>query len=56
MARTTLTLSIKLPWWWRLYVGSLALMEALGMLRADPAIAAEFVVRHMVVKVNGKRI
>jgi hypothetical protein len=56
MAQTTLTLSIRLPYWWRLYIGSLLMMQSLGMLRIDTVTAAEFVVRHAVLKVNGKRI
>lgn len=56
MAQSTMSITIKLPWWWRLYLGSLVLMHALGMLRPDPDVAAAFIVRHIKFYLGGRRI
>jgi len=56
MAELAMAITVRLPWWWRLYVGSLLLMCALRMLRPDPDVAAAFIVRHTKLYLGGKRI
>lgn len=56
MADLAMTITFKFPWWWRLYLGSLMLMDELGMLRYNPDIAVEFIVRHTKIYLGGRRI
>ncbi|WP_156456943.1 hypothetical protein [Bradyrhizobium sp. CCH5-F6] len=46
----TVTLSVKLPFWWRAYVGALKFFSDLGWLSVDPQAAADFVCRHTTVR------
>jgi hypothetical protein len=43
----TITITIKLPFWWRAYVGVLKFFHDLGILRVDTAATAAFIVRHV---------
>ncbi|MCK1541445.1 hypothetical protein IVB12_05490 [Bradyrhizobium sp. 179] len=51
----TVTVSVKLPFWWKAYVGALRFFHDLGLLRVNPEIAADFIVRNASFQVGGKR-
>lgn len=46
----TVKLSIKLPWWWRLYFWALIFFSDMGILKIDTKVAADFVARHTKVR------
>ncbi len=54
MAAVILSLRVRLPWWWRLYLWVLIFFEySVGSV--DPDVAAEFVRRHVRVGVFEKQ-
>jgi hypothetical protein len=46
MAQLSVTLEVRLPFWWQPYFWLLAAFQNSGLLEVDPVIAAEFVLRH----------
>ncbi|MET4174782.1 hypothetical protein ABIB99_005888 [Bradyrhizobium sp. LA6.1] len=46
----TITLSVRLPFWWRAYVGALKFFNDVGALNVNPEVAAAFICRHTTVR------
>lgn len=48
MAKETITVTIRvrLPWWWRLYVYAVKFSHDCGVIEADPEVVGNFISRH----------
>lgn len=51
MARSEVRVTIRLPWWWRIYLAA-AQFSALCGIRIDPRICGEFIARHSKVRLG----
>lgn len=52
MATSKITVSINLPWWWRLYTGAVIVSHYLGVIEVDKDVVANFLIRHAKIKVG----
>lgn len=52
MAKATLRIRVRVPWWTNLYLGACIFFGRAGLVEIDPERAAEFVVRHIRFEAN----
>jgi hypothetical protein len=53
--KITVTVSVRLPWWWMAYIGALKFFHDLGVLRVDVEAVAQFVIRHASFRCDGAK-
>lgn len=46
----TVTLSVKLPWWWKVYIAAIKFFHDFGVLHVDAEAAAACICRHTTIR------
>jgi hypothetical protein len=47
------SLSLRFPWWWRLYLHAVVVADFIGVIEADYDVAVAFVMRHVKIGIRG---